>query len=239
MQAIERCPANALTGCREWTAHEVAAHMAANGAEVARTVGAYAEGRPVPETRGFEERQAPYSVLSHSQLLPRIVEETTRMHGILDAVLKAEPEAVIPWTGRQMRVADFPTHMRNELALHRWDLVGDDDTSLELLSQPELTLHSVKVLGHILPRAGMNARGAPDGFSVRLRSLGRSDVLVSVEQGTARMTLAEPSDGLTLIADPAARLLFMWGRRPADGARFQNQMAEEQFSTLARLCAGY
>jgi uncharacterized protein (TIGR03083 family) len=239
MRAIGSQPADALTGCREWTAHEVGAHLAGNSAEIARAVDAYADGRPVPSTRGFEERQAPFRALPHAALIQAIVDETEHMNSSLGTVLSGDPEAVIPWTGRQMRVADFRTHMRNEFALHRWDLVGDDDTSMELLSQPDLTAHSVKVLGHILPRAGMEAKGAPEGFRARLRSPGASDVLLSVEHHAARMWLADPGDGLTLSCDSAARLLFMWGRRPADGSRFRSEMAEEQFWCLARLCAGY
>ena len=51
----------------------------------------------------------------------------------LDAVLNLQPDAVVPWTGREMVVATFITHTRSELALHRWDLVGDDDVSAVLL----------------------------------------------------------------------------------------------------------
>jgi hypothetical protein len=46
---------------------------------------------------------------------------------------------VIPWTGRQMAVAKFIPHLRNEHALHRWDIAGDDYTSGELPGNMDLT----------------------------------------------------------------------------------------------------
>ena len=44
------------------------------------------------------------------------------------------PAAIVP-------IAAFLTHMRSEDALHRWDLVGDDDTSTALLGQQDLLNH--------------------------------------------------------------------------------------------------
>jgi uncharacterized protein (TIGR03083 family) len=241
MAALDRCPPDGVTGCREWTVHDVAAHLAGNAVEIARTVEAYAEQRPVPDTRGWDEREAPLRALDHATLLRRIVAETDRMNRVLAEVLAREPNAVVPWTQRQMRVASFGTHMRNEFALHRWDLVGDDDVSHDLLAQPELTKHSVEVLGHILPRQGLQAAPAvPDGFTARLRSPDASDVVLSVRDRQARLTLAAAGAGVpTLDGDAAARLLFMWGRRPADGSRLRSKMADADFVWVARLCAGY
>src|SRR5579883_1548985 len=99
-EAIAACPPDGLTGCREWTVHDVAAHLAGNAAEIARTVEAYAARRPVPETRGFDEREAPFRALEHRALLSRIVSETERMDDLLAQVLAREPEATVPWTGR-------------------------------------------------------------------------------------------------------------------------------------------
>ena len=161
-----------------------------------RAVEAYAERRPIPETRSFEEREIPFRALAHDALVRRIGDETTRMNRLLADVLAREPDAVVPWTQRQMRVGKFGTHMRNEFALHRWDVAGDDPVSLALLSQPELTAHSVEVLGHILPRQGMEAAtGVPDGSPVRLRSPRTDDVVLSVHDGSARMTEDREGDG--------------------------------------------
>src|SRR4051794_22041883 len=47
--ALETCAPNAVTACRDWTAHDLAAHLAGNSAEIARVVEAYADGREVPK----------------------------------------------------------------------------------------------------------------------------------------------------------------------------------------------
>jgi mycothiol maleylpyruvate isomerase-like protein len=146
--------------------HDIAAHLAGNSSEIARIVEAYAEGREVPETQPWDVREARFRELDHAKLLRSIVDETERMNRVLSSVLSAEPDATVPWTHRQMSVKKFGTHMRTEFALHRWDVIGDDDASLQLLSQPELTHHAIDVLGAILPRRGFEGtQGVPKGFS--------------------------------------------------------------------------
>jgi hypothetical protein len=53
------------------------------------------------------------------------------------------------WQWRNLRPG-----MRSEFAIHWWDFVRDDDTSIELLSRPDLTVHAVSVPGEILTRRG-------------------------------------------------------------------------------------
>jgi uncharacterized protein (TIGR03083 family) len=149
-EALDTTPPNALSACSGWTAHEVTAHLVAAGVEIALNLEAYGNGEPVPPTRGFEERERPYREMSEEALRSEFGRSTERMTEALDAVLMAEPDAVVPWTGRQMVVATFITHVRSELAIHRWDLIGDDDTSTKLLAQDELTVHAVEVLGPAL-----------------------------------------------------------------------------------------
>jgi hypothetical protein len=145
----------------------------------------------VPETRSFEEREAPLRALAHADLLARLDHDEQRMRAVIADVLAGEPDAVIPWTGRQMAVAKFTPHMRNEHAVHRWDVAGDDSTSLALLATPDLTEHSVGVLGAILLVAGRELDPDPDSdFRVRLRSDGQPDLLVTVEQGDATLVWA-------------------------------------------------
>src|SRR3954470_24482441 len=83
LDVLEKHPPDGLTGCREWTVHDVAAHLAGNAAEIARTVEAYAERRSIPETRSFEEREIPFRALAHDALVRRIGDETTRMNRLL------------------------------------------------------------------------------------------------------------------------------------------------------------
>ena len=70
----------------------------------------------MPETRSFEERKAPLRALAHADLLARLDHHEQRMRAVITDVLAGEPDAVIPWTGRQMAVAKFTPHLRNEHA---------------------------------------------------------------------------------------------------------------------------
>jgi hypothetical protein len=80
-----------------------------------------------------------------------------------------------------MAVATFVPHLRNEHALHRWDITGDDDTSSALLGQDDLVGHSVGELGRILLRGGRSHDPDPHrDFTARLRSEGRRDLRVLV-----------------------------------------------------------
>ena len=203
---MEVTPPDALTGCEKWRAHEVAAHLVAGAVEIALNLEAYGEGQTAPATRGFEEREAPYRAMGDADLravLPRSIE---RVAEALDAVLSAEPDAVVPWTGRQMVVATFVTHLRSELAIHRFDLVGDDETGTKLLGQPELTDHAVAVLGRALVARG--AAAAPAGFAAVIAAPGASDLAVVVDRDGPRLERSDARLEPVVVGDPAARLLL-------------------------------
>ena len=239
--ALEETVPDACCACAGWTAHELVAHLVAAAIEVALTLEAYGEGRPVPATRSFEEREAPWRARDAATLRRELPGALGRMSAALDAVLGADPDAVVPWTGRQMVVATFVTHLRSELALHRWDLVGDDERSMALLAQPELTVHAVSVLGRPLLVRGSRSR---DGFADRLRltlaSPGRPDVVAVVDADGARLELGSTSANEPMvICDPAARLLVIWGRRPGDPRRVRAPGGAAGLGQLQGLLAGY
>lgn len=214
LEALDVTPPDALTECAQWRAHELAAHLGAGALEIALNLEAYAEGRSVPATRGFEEREAPLRAMSDSALravLPRSIE---RLATVLDAVLTAEPDAVVPWAGRQMVVATFVTHLRSEFALHRFDLVGDDETSITLLAQPEFTDHAVAVLGRALVARG--ARSAIPNFTAVIATPDTRDVVVVVDGDGPRLQRSDASLEPAVVGDSAARLLLLWGRQPGD-----------------------
>ncbi len=237
LEALEATPPFALTGCALWRAHEVAAHLGAGALEIARSLEAHGEGRPVPATRGFEEREAPYRAMEDAKLrdaLPRAIE---RVAAALDAVLGAEPDAVVPWTGRQMVARSFVTHLRSELALHRFDLVGDDETSQRLLGQSELTDHAVTILGRALLARG--AAAAPAGFAAAIAAPGTRDVVVVVDGDEARLERSDADLEPAVVGGPAARLLLLWGRQPGDPRRIRAPRGPEVLATLRALLAGY
>jgi hypothetical protein len=192
LTTIDQTAPQAVSACEGWTTHEVAAHVTGIAVEVIRHLDPYLNGDPVPETRSFEEREAPLQAIEHSALLWRLDAEETRMRRLVDDVLDGEPDAVIPWTGRHMKVAKFIPHLRNEHVLHRWDIAGDDDVSSELLGGMELVDHSVGELGAILLIAGREHDPDPEAdFHVRLRVPSQPDLRVVVDSGTATLAWAQ------------------------------------------------
>ena len=113
------------------------------------------------------------------------------------------------------------THIRSELALHRFDLVGLDEQSESLLAHPELTSHAVAALNNfdvIAERSVERTRrsGARD-LDVRLRVESQHDVQITINAGRCRLALVEPDDVPALSTTAPDRLLMLWGRRPAPG----------------------
>src|ERR1700678_3160897 len=241
LDARQHTAPEVVSACAGWTAHEVTAHLAAMAAEVTRHLAPYLQGDPVPATRTFEEREPPYRAMGDAVLFRRLQDEEDKMRSVLGQVLAREPDAVIPWTGRQMVVAKFMPHLRNEFAIHRWDFVGDDDAGTDLLSQPELTAHSVGVLGRILLRRGTAPDPSPgQDFHVRLRTGSGPDVRVVVEAGRAGLELTDrQADEPYVELDPAARTLVIWGRRPDQRGRFRSHVGEPVLRRLQALLSGY
>ncbi len=234
---------NAVSACGGWTTHEIAAHATGIAVEVTRHLEAYLQGQPVPKTRSFEEREAPLQALGHGDLLRRLDSEETQMRRLVAEVLDREPDAVIPWTGRCMAVAKFIPHLRNEHALHRWDMVGEDDVSRQLLGSDDLVNHSVGELGQILLVAGRKNDPDPDAdFRVRLHSDGHRDrdLEVVVKAGVATLAWADASaDDPWIDMDPVARHLFIWGRRPDRHGQARSHLSQPNLARLQALLSGY
>ncbi len=244
--AADKAAPEAVSACDGWTTHEVAAHVTGIAVEVIRHLDPYLQGDPVPRTRSFEEREAPLQAMGHPALLRRLDDEEARMRAMVDTVLGREPDAVIPWTGRHMAVAKFIPHLRNEHALHRWDIAGDDDTSAALLGSMDLVGHSVGELGRILLAAGRKRDPDPGSdFHVRLRVAGQPDLRVLVEGGNATLAWAADGDGDSGASEPAvemdagARQLFIWGRRPDQRGRLRSHLPQPQLARLQALLSGY
>jgi hypothetical protein len=241
LDTIDRTAPQAVSACEGWTTHEIAAHVTGIAVEVIRHLDPYLNADPVPETRSFEEREAPLQAIEHQALLRRLDAEEERMRRLVDDVLAREPGAVIPWTGRHMAVAKFIPHLRNEHALHRWDIAGDDDASGELLGQLDLVDHSVGELGAVLLVAGRQHDPEPDSdFGVRLRVAGQPDLRVIVDHGQATLAWAGQEDDEPAVEmDAGARQLFIWGRRPDHRGRLRSRLAQPQLARLQALLSGY
>ena len=241
LAAVDEAAADAVSACAGWTTHEIAAHVAGIAVEVVRHLDPFLHGDPVPKTRSFEEREAPLQRLGHADLLERLDVEEARMRRVVAAVLDRDADAVIPWTGREMAVAKFVPHLRNEHALHRWDVIGDDARSEQLLGGDDLVDHSIGELGQILLAAGRRHDPDPDtDFRVRLHSAGRRDVRVLVEAGTATLTWADDdADEPRVDMDPAARHVVIWGRRPDSRGRMRSHLSRPDLARLQALLSGY
>ena len=147
----------------------------------------------------------------------------------------------VAWTGRTMKVPWFAEHMREELALHRWDIAGDDEISEELLGGMDLVGHSVSELGAILLAAGRDHDPEPGSeFHVRLRAEGQPDLRVIVEDGDATLAWAsDEADEPWVELDPGARQLFIWGRRPDHRGRVRSYLTQPGLARLQALLSGY
>jgi hypothetical protein len=207
LDALQEIPPEVISACDGWTTHEITAHLAATAAEVTRHLEAYLEGRPIPATASFEQREPPYRALPDPALRQRLEVEEATMRSTIAQALDRDPDAVIAWTGRQMAVAKFVPHLRNEFAIHRWDIAGDDQVSRELLGQPDLTDHAVTVLGRILVARGLSHDpGAGQDFAVRLRAEGAPDLRLTVTSGpSAPAAPAGPAGPQVGPAAPADR----------------------------------
>lgn len=231
----------ALTGCPARTAHHLAAHVAGNYREITRHVEAYLSGTPLTRTRAFDEREPEFRVLTPPALMSAIATGEERMRLRITELLDREPDPVLRWTNRQVHVAGFLKHSRSECAVHRWDLTGDDEVSEKLLSQAELLEHVVTFIGPVPMTARGMATGAGTGLPLRarVRAAGQPDLVVAVHRGEPRLYLAEPEGEALVEGDPAARLLFLWGRRPTPFDRLVCNGPVEELSRLQWLLSGY
>lgn len=171
-------------------------------------------GRPASATTPFEQRESALRAVGWDDLLTALTGT-----GLARGFDRLGAIDVVSFTGWDMDAQSLRRHVRSELTLHRWDLVGSDDTSVELLSDPHLTSHALAALscfGTISERAAARTwRSAPSApLDVRLRVDGLDDVVLRASGAETTLELAPPQDGPGIETDAAARLLMLWGRRP-------------------------
>ncbi|WP_329461370.1 maleylpyruvate isomerase N-terminal domain-containing protein [Streptomyces sp. NBC_01431] len=228
------------TWCEAWTVRDVLIHQTGNAEELARVLAAHLAGEPV-ETRGFD-REDPYRALSDPELWSAF---TTRCEELTEVTETAArdlaPETTVMWTGRPVTAAFFAEHMREELILHRWDLTGDDSTAVDSLTEPWMTRHSVISVGRpLLARGSAGLDLGPGGrFEGRLRTPGTDDIVVTADADGTSIDFAPAEGPATIESDAAVRALLLWGRRPADPARWHSDAGPEALRSLRTLLSGY
>jgi len=239
LAAFGDTPPTALTSCPGWTAHHIAAHIGGNYEEVRQHVEAFAQGRPLERTRGWEEREQPLRELDYATLLRRVEKQAVATAAVVVDVSAEQPNAELLWTKRMVPIAGFLTHMRSEDALHRWDLVGDDETSTELLGQQDLLNHAVKFIGQPLLQRGLRANAAKEMFTARVRCPELDDLILDLADEQVHLSIGHQVGEATIEGDPAARLLLLWGRKPAPFSRLQAVGSGASAARAQSLFAGY
>jgi hypothetical protein len=238
--AVQARRPDAGTWCEAWTTRDVLIHQTGNAEELARVLQAHLTGNPVA-TRGFA-REDPYRDLTDAQLWSTFIDRCEQLVDITNTAERDLPadEGII-WTGRAVKPSFFAEHMREELVLHRWDLTGDDATAVRALAEPWMTRHSVYDVGKpLLARGAAGLDFAAEGrIQGRLRSPGTDDVIVTATADGNSIELGKPEGPATLESDPATRTLFLWGRRPADFARWHSQAGPQALRKVRTLLSGY
>ncbi|OPX05574.1 maleylpyruvate isomerase N-terminal domain-containing protein [Mycobacterium sp. AT1] len=222
LASIGSKPADASTACTDWTAHNIAAHLAAGFEEVYVLIQNTLAGQPTRDTRTFVEREAPFLEMDHETLLQSLREHLTKTAEVLTDFRAAGPDAVFEFFGHPFTAEEMTRHLDSELAIHRWDFMGDDEISEQQLSNPAFTRHAVFLL-NALP---MLAEGAPNrvagtglrAITIVLRTPGEPDVALEVDADgeAARYTQGESEGSLdgqfVVTTDAANRVLALWGR---------------------------
>lgn len=162
VEALDGVDPSAATRCPGWTAHDLLAHVVAGGEEIRRIVTATLAGEPVGATRGFAGREAPFAAMSPDALRERLTLGGLGLLSALDRLHAEDPTATVAFTGADLTATQLMTHVRSEVTLHRWDLVGDDPTGATLLAQPDLLAHGRWVLEHMPTLTESRHRPADD-----------------------------------------------------------------------------
>jgi uncharacterized protein (TIGR03083 family) len=236
--AVQQRRPDAGTWCEAWTVRDIVVHQAGNAEELARVLGAHLEGRPVA-TRSFEEREGPLRAMNDTDLWAALQQNMATLNEVAAAADELPADMDVAWTGRTMKVPWFAEHMREELVLHGWDITGDDAAAQVRMAQPWMTTHSVIAVGKPLLVKGAKQLGPGERIEARLRVSGTDDVVVAVDADRTTIALADPDGPATLETDAAARVLLLWGRRPADPSRICSRVGPETLGRVRSLLSGY
>ena len=204
-------------------------------------LGGHLAGEP-GATRGFEEREGPLRALNDTDLWDALLERMAALNEVAAAADEVPADTDVAWTGRTMKVPWFAEHMREELVLHGWDITGDRDVATPFqaaLAEPWMTTHSVVAVGRPLLAKGAKQLAPGERIEARLRADGSDDVVISAGTEQTTIGLADPAGPATLETDPAARVLLLWGRRPADPTRICSRVGPEALGRVRRLLSGY
>ena len=239
-EAVQRRRPDAGTWCEAWTVRDVIIHQTGNAEELARVLEGHLAGAPA-ETRAFEQREAPYRAMGNADLWSAFVAQMARLGRAAQAAEDLPDDTDVAWTGRTMKPPWFAEHMREELVLHGWDITGDEPGAQARLGERWMTEHSVHAVGVPLLKRGVErlALLGEDRIESRIRVTGDPDVVITADAQESSIAL-EPAEGVaTIETDRAARVLLLWGRRPADPSRVCSTVGPVALGRLRTLLSGY
>ncbi len=145
LETLRRVRNTDPTRCEGWTVHELLAHLAAGSAEIADLANLPLQGvGPVRATRGFEEREAPYRLMRPMQLRRSFVREGMRATAAIIMLEQAGRD--LEFTGIALSPQSLLLHCESELIVHRWDITGDDDVSLQGLARRDIQEHTLTTI---------------------------------------------------------------------------------------------
>jgi hypothetical protein len=241
VDAVQQRRPDTGTWCEAWTVRDIVIHQAGNAEELARVLGAHLAGEPVG-TRGFAEREAPLRALGDADLWEALTQRMATLNRVAAAAEQVSADTDVAWTGRTMKVPWFAEHMREELVLHGWDITGDPDTPTPFqvaLAQPWMTTHSVIAVGRPLLAKGAKRLAPGEYVDARLRVTGTDDIVLRADADHTSIGMADPDGPATLETDAAARVLLLWGRRPANPSRICSRVGPEALGRVRQLLSGY
>jgi len=203
--SLSHLQASAPTWCSGWSVHEVAAHVAAAAEERADLIDDHLAGKPLRPTRSWEVREPPFRAMPDALLRERLVEHAVRFESKVASLNDGD---TVVYTGWGMTAERLRMHSHSEAVLHRWDLVGDDDIGIRLLSDPALADHALAVFDALpMLSEAERWRRHPVPASVMLRALElRPHELPLVLWGRCPARLRNPNANAENIDDVLRRL---------------------------------
>jgi uncharacterized protein (TIGR03083 family) len=230
ISSLSQLSATAPTWCPGWSAHDLTAHVTAAAEERAALIDDHLAGKPTRPTRSWEVREPPFRAMPDAVLRERLVEHAIRFESSVAALGERD---TVGYTGWAMTAERLRMHSRSEAVLHRWDLVGDDDIGIRLLSDPAMVTHALAVFDAV-PALQESQRWQRSNVLPRpviLRS-GRAEVVVTPGEG---LSATGSGHGVLIDLRPHELPLVLWGRCPAR-LRDPHANAEAMEDVLRRLC---
>ncbi|OMC26835.1 hypothetical protein A5739_19440 [Mycobacterium colombiense] len=208
VSSLSRLHPTAPTWCPGWSAHDLTAHVTAAAQERADLIDEHLAGKPTRATRSWEVREPPFRAMPDELLRECLLEHAVRFESKVAALGDGD---TIVYTGWTMTADRLRMHSHSEAVLHRWDLVGDDATSIRLLADPAMVTHALAAFD-ALPAMTESRRWRDGNVLSRplvLRCAGRPDVVVT-PGGAARPA----GDGALIELERHELPLVLWGRLP-------------------------